>query len=249
MDSSKFQGNTIDHYIVSINNSDNSDIMTILNKSDLPANALLYVIDKSSKENDIYQYITDANSYAYAIINPEVISDAIIDKKIKQKIDLAENTISTKVSVKIAPINTDIKTIKSTIGISGASTYNSNLISDIKKIQSIVGINNSGQSGQSGQHISYDSELITDVQYLLSITEQLATRIKKIEDSYVKSVNGKTGIATIDTGVTTFNGKKGDIIYIAPVISVNGQTGDVIVHGASGASGTAGQTSTQGITG
>lgn len=239
MDSSKFQGNTIDHYIVSINNSDNSDIMTILNKSDLPANALLYVIDKSSEDNDIYQYTTDANSYAYAVVNPKEISDAIIDKKIKQKIDLAENTISTKVSVKIAPINTDIKTIKSTIGISGASTYNSNLISDIKKIQSIVGIN-SGQSGQSGQHISYDSELITDVQYLLSITEQLATRIKKIEDSYVKSINGKTGIATIDTGVTTFNGKKGDIVYTAPVCPFTEVTG---------ASGTAGQTSAQGITG
>jgi len=61
-------------------------------------------------------------------------------------------------------------------------------------------------------------------------TNKVVTQAEKDTwNNKVTSVNGQTGVVTIDTGVTSFNGQTGVVTYTAPVTSVNGQTGVVTI--------------------
>lgn len=62
-----------------------------------------------------------------------------------------------------------------------------------------------------------------------AILERVETLEETLDKGVVTSVNGKTGVVSLDVGVTSFNGSKGAVTYSAPVSSVNGKTGAVTV--------------------
>lgn len=62
-----------------------------------------------------------------------------------------------------------------------------------------------------------------------AIIERVETLEETLDKGVVTSVNGKTGVVSLDVGVTSFNGSKGAVTYSAPVTSVNGQTGAVTI--------------------
>ena len=68
---------------------------------------------------------------------------------------------------------------------------------------------------------------------IIERVEALETSVESLEETLdkgvVTSVNGKTGVVSLDVGVTSFNGSKGAVTYSAPVSSVNGKTGAVTI--------------------